>query len=76
MGTVLPYRPFSAKYFFDVLPKTVKKIAVLIELRRRVIAEPLHLDQRYLRSDQPVIVEEDMIRLQGYSSQIKAVFDT
>src|SRR5690606_16393029 len=23
------YRPFSAKHFFDVLPKTVKKIAVL-----------------------------------------------
>jgi hypothetical protein len=23
------YRPFSAKYFFDVLPKSVKKIAVL-----------------------------------------------
>ena len=23
------YRPFSAKYFFNVLPKTVKKIAVL-----------------------------------------------
>ena len=23
------YRPFSSKYFFDVLPKTVQKIAVL-----------------------------------------------
>ena len=23
------YRPFSAKYFFDVFPKSVKKIAVL-----------------------------------------------
>jgi len=23
------YRPFSEKYFFDVIPKTVKKIAVL-----------------------------------------------
>lgn len=39
------YRPFSAKYFFDVLPKTVKKIAVLDRTKEKgAIAEPLHLD--------------------------------
>ena len=39
------YRPFSTKYFFDVLPKSVKKIAVLDRTKEPgAIAEPLYLD--------------------------------
>ncbi len=39
------YRPFSKKYFFDVIPKTVKKIAVLDRTKEPGSAgEPLYLD--------------------------------
>jgi pyruvate-ferredoxin/flavodoxin oxidoreductase len=39
------YRPFSAKYFFDVLPKTVKKIAVLDRIKTPgALGEPLYTD--------------------------------
>ena len=39
------YRPFSAKYFFDVLPKTVKKIAVLDRVKTiGAPGEPLYMD--------------------------------
>jgi pyruvate-ferredoxin/flavodoxin oxidoreductase len=39
------YRPFSKKYFFDVLPSTVKKIAVLDRTKEPgSIGEPLYLD--------------------------------
>ncbi len=39
------YRPFSAKYFFDVMPKTVKKIAVLDRTKEPgALGEPLYLD--------------------------------
>ncbi|MEL7563996.1 MAG: pyruvate:ferredoxin (flavodoxin) oxidoreductase [Dehalobacterium sp.] len=39
------YRPFSAKYFFDVLPKTVKKIAVLDRVKTAgAPGEPLYMD--------------------------------
>ncbi len=39
------YRPFSTKHFLDVLPKTVKKIAVLDRTKEKgALAEPLHLD--------------------------------
>ncbi|MBE7037515.1 MAG: pyruvate:ferredoxin (flavodoxin) oxidoreductase [Ruminococcaceae bacterium] len=39
------YRPFSSKYFFDVLPKTVEKIAVLDRTKEPgAIGEPLYLD--------------------------------
>lgn len=54
------YRPFSAKYFFDVLPKTVKKIAVLDRTKEPgSLAEPLYLDvvKLYDKSEnRPVIV--------------------
>jgi pyruvate-ferredoxin/flavodoxin oxidoreductase len=43
------YRPFSAKYFFKVLPKTVKKIAVLDRTKEPgAPAEPLCLDVNHL----------------------------
>ena len=39
------YRPFSKKYFLDVVPKTVKKIAVLDRTKEAGSAgEPLYLD--------------------------------
>ncbi|MDE5587323.1 MAG: 2-oxoacid:acceptor oxidoreductase family protein, partial [Bacilli bacterium] len=39
------YRPFSSKYFLDVLPKSVKKIAVLDRTKESGSAgEPLYLD--------------------------------
>jgi pyruvate-ferredoxin/flavodoxin oxidoreductase len=39
------YRPFSAKYFFDVLPQTVKKITVMDRTSEGgCIGEPLYLD--------------------------------
>ncbi|MDI9496845.1 MAG: pyruvate:ferredoxin (flavodoxin) oxidoreductase [Bacillota bacterium] len=54
------YRPFSAKYFFDVMPKTVKKIAVLDRTKEPgSVGEPLYLDVKslfYNKEDAPVIV--------------------
>ncbi len=54
------YRPFSSKYFFDVLPKTVEKIAVLDRTKEPgAIGEPLYLDVCNLftgKKDAPVIV--------------------
>ncbi|EAI5646961.1 pyruvate:ferredoxin (flavodoxin) oxidoreductase [Campylobacter fetus] len=39
------YRPFSLKYFFDVIPKSVKKIAVLDRTKEPgSLGEPLYLD--------------------------------
>ncbi len=39
------YRPFSKKYFFDVVPKTVEKIAVLDKTKEAgSCGEPLYLD--------------------------------
>ena len=39
------YRPFSAKYFFDVLPESVEKIAVLDRTKEPgSLGEPLYLD--------------------------------
>ncbi|MBR1769554.1 MAG: pyruvate:ferredoxin (flavodoxin) oxidoreductase, partial [Bacteroidales bacterium] len=43
--TVHLYRPFSAKYFFDVLPKSVKRICVLDRTKEcGAHGEPLYLD--------------------------------
>ena len=54
------YRPFSAKYFFDVFPSTVKKIAVLDRTKEPGSqGEPLLLDIQslfYGRENAPVIV--------------------
>ncbi len=54
------YRPFSAKYFFDVLPATVKKIAVLDRTKEPgSLGEPLYLDVCnlfYGKENAPVIV--------------------
>jgi len=54
------YRPFSEKYFFNVLPKSVKKIAVLDRTKEPgSVGEPLYLDVKslfYNKEDAPVIV--------------------
>ena len=54
------YRPFSSKYFFDVMPESVKKIAVLDRTKEPgAIGEPLYLDVKSLYydiADKPVIV--------------------
>ncbi len=54
------YRPFSSKYFFDVLPQTVKSIAVLDRCKEPgSVGEPLYLDIKslfYGKENAPVIV--------------------
>ncbi|MGB4293298.1 MAG: pyruvate:ferredoxin (flavodoxin) oxidoreductase [Bacteroidales bacterium] len=54
------YRPFSAKYFFDVLPKTVKVISVLDRTKEPgALGDPLYLDIKSLFYDselQPLIL--------------------
>lgn len=54
------YRPFSAKYFFNVLPETVKRIAVLDRTKEPgALGEPLYEDIRtifYDMENKPVIV--------------------
>ena len=54
------YRPFSEKYFFDAMPKTVKKIAVLDRTKEPgALGDPLYLDVKalyYGKENAPVIV--------------------
>lgn len=54
------YRPFSKEHFFNVLPKTVKKIAVLDRTKEPgSLGEPLYLDVKtlfYDRGIKPLIV--------------------
>ena len=54
------YRPFSSKYFFNVFPKSVKKITVLDRTKEPgAPGEPLYLDIKdmfYDRAERPVIV--------------------
>jgi len=48
------YRPFSAKYFYKVFPKSVKRIAVLDRAKEPgATGEPLYLDVRSLFYNQP-----------------------
>ena len=75
------YRPFSAKYFFNVLPKTVKKIAVLDRTKEPgSTGEPLYLDIRDIffdKEEQPLIVggRYGLGSKDTTPTQIKAVFD-
>ena len=58
--TVHLYRPFSEKYFFEAMPKTVKSIAVLDRTKEPgALGEPLYLDVRslyYAKENAPIIV--------------------
>ena len=75
------YRPFSAKYFFDVLPDSVKKVTVLDRTKEPgAIGEPLYLDIKsifYNRDNKPLIVggRYGLGSKETTPSQIKAVFD-
>ena len=54
------YRPFSKEHFFNVLPNTVKKIAVLDRTKEPgSLGEPLYLDVKalfYDKDTKPLIV--------------------
>jgi pyruvate-ferredoxin/flavodoxin oxidoreductase len=54
------YRPFSSKYFFNVLPKSVKKICVLDRTKEPgANGDPLYLDVRdmfYDEANKPMII--------------------
>ncbi len=54
------YRPFSEKYFFNVLPKSVRRIAVLDRTKEPgANGDPLYLDVRdmfYDRPERPMII--------------------
>ena len=58
--TVHLYRPFSSKYFFNVIPKTVKRITVLDRTKEPgANGDPLYLDVRemfYERENRPLIL--------------------
>lgn len=75
------YRPFSSEHFFNVLPKTVKKVAVLDRTKEKgAVAEPLHLDVKNIFYDsdiRPVIVggRYGLGSKDTTPSQIKAVFE-
>ncbi|MGB4176822.1 MAG: pyruvate:ferredoxin (flavodoxin) oxidoreductase, partial [Halanaerobiales bacterium] len=75
------YRPFSEKYFLDVLPKTVKRIAVLDRTKEPgAVGEPLYQDVRslfYDKEDAPMVIggRYGLSSKDTNPSHIKAVFD-
>ncbi|NLM35697.1 MAG: pyruvate:ferredoxin (flavodoxin) oxidoreductase [Clostridiales bacterium] len=75
------YRPFSPEYFFKVLPKTVKKIAVLDRTKEPgSLGEPLYLDVLnlfYNCDSKPIIVggRYGLASKDTTPSQIIAVFN-
>jgi len=75
------YRPFSAKYFFNVFPESVKRIAVLDRTKEPgANGDPLYLDIRdifYDRSGRPMILagRYGLSSKDTTPSQILSVFD-
>jgi pyruvate-ferredoxin/flavodoxin oxidoreductase len=75
------YRPFSSKYFFDVLPKTVTKIAVLDKTKEAGSdGEPLYKDVVNLFNNQTIkpLIIGGRYGLSGKDtnpSHIKALYD-
>ena len=75
------FRPFSAKYFFDVLPKTVKRISVLDRTKEPgSLGEPLLLDIKalfYNKENAPLIVggRYGLSSKDTTPAQVLAVFD-
>ncbi len=75
------FRPFALKYFFDALPKSVKKISVLDRTKEPgSLGEPLYQDVRtafYDQEKQPLIVggRYGLSSKDTTPTQIKAVFD-
>ena len=58
--TVHLYRPFSEKYFFDVMPASVKRVCVLDRTKEPgANGEPLYLDVKdmfYGKENQPMVI--------------------
>ncbi|MBQ5861569.1 MAG: pyruvate:ferredoxin (flavodoxin) oxidoreductase, partial [Alistipes sp.] len=58
--TVHLYRPFSEKYFFDVMPASVKRVCVLDRTKEPgANGEPLYLDVKdmfYGKQNQPMVI--------------------
>ena len=75
------YRPFSIKYFMNVLPESVKRIAVLDRTKEPgANGEPLYLDVRdlfYGRENAPVVVggRYGLSSKDTTPAQIMAVYD-
>jgi pyruvate-ferredoxin/flavodoxin oxidoreductase len=75
------YRPFSSKYFFNVLPKSVKRISVLDRTKEPgAEGEPLYLDVRNMFFDienAPMIIggRYGLSSKDTTPSQILAVYD-
>ena len=75
------YRPFSSKYFFEAMPETVKRIAVLDRTKESgSVAEPLKLDVMgvyYGRKNAPIIIggRYGLSSKDTTPGQIFAVFD-
>ncbi len=72
------YRPFSAKYFFNVLPKSVKKIAVLDRTKEMGTREPLYLDVLSLLKNSDIQLIGGRYGISSKNTapnQIKAVYD-
>ena len=79
--TVHLYRPFSEKYFLKVLPKSVKKIAVLDRTKEPgSLGEPLYMDVKTIfqnRENAPLIVggRYGLSSKDTSPAQIVSVFD-
>jgi pyruvate-ferredoxin/flavodoxin oxidoreductase len=80
--TVRLYRPFSAKYFLRVLPKSVKRIAVLDRTKEPgSLGEPLYMDVKAIVADlgenAPLVVggRYGLSSKDTSPAQIIAVFD-
>ena len=75
------YRPFSEKHFFEVLPETVKKVAVLDKTKEAgALGEPLYEEIRtlfYGRENAPLIVggRYGLGSKDVTPTHLKAVFD-
>ena len=77
--TVHLYRPFSKKYFMDILPSGVKKIAVLDRTKEFGSSGPLYLDVCSILKDTDIKVVGGRYGLSSKNTtpnQIKAVFDS
>lgn len=72
------YRPFSVKYLKQVLPLSVKKIAVLDRTKEKGAREPLYLDVVWALSDAEIEIIGGRYGLSSRDTtpnQIKAVYD-
>ncbi|MFA5697050.1 MAG: pyruvate:ferredoxin (flavodoxin) oxidoreductase [Candidatus Izemoplasmatales bacterium] len=75
------YRPFSDKYFFEAMPKTVKRIAVLDRtIEPGALGEPLYLDVKaiyYNQENAPIIIggRYGLSSKDSTPAQVFAVFD-